>query len=84
MPCANERETCVWPPAPAGPGEWAKRILAFLALALAATGFFFPTPGGGLGFALAGLLSALFFAVAELLTKTGPESAGNVTSRGRR
>lgn len=73
-----------WPPPPAGPREWAKRILAFLALALAATGFFFPTPGGAVGFVLAAFLAALICALLELLTKITDEPEGKVTSRGRR
>lgn len=87
MEAPNERTKCVsgteWPPAPAGPREWAQRILAFLALALAGTGFFIPSPGGALGFVLAGFVAALICAVMELLTKLPTEPTGQVRSRGR-
>jgi hypothetical protein len=73
-----------WPPPPAGPREWAKRVLAFLALALAGAGLIFPTYHGAVGLVLGGLLAALICAVMELLTKLPPESDGSVTSRGRR
>lgn len=84
MDSPNGQETCVWPPSPAGPREWVMRTLAFVALALAATCFFIPSPGGALGFALSGLLAALICALMELLTKLSPEPAGQVLSHGRR
>lgn len=81
-------ETC-WETATAWPPKrdrltTLRRVLAGLALSLAATSFMVPAAGPQLGVALSGLLAALLCALFALLEKLPAESSGTVASRGRR